>query len=49
MAAQVPAAYVCAIGPHVYAIVASGKTYDNTAPREFKQRLSTAANLDEPV
>lgn len=46
---QVPAAYFCALGPHAYAITAAGKTYDNTAPRDFKERLTTATHLNDTV
>ena len=48
-AAQVPAAFFCGLGPHVYAVVAAGKAYDNTVPRDLKQHVSTATSLDEPV
>lgn len=44
-----PAAFLCAMGPHVYAVASAHKLYDNTNPRSFKDNLAKDATIDDAV
>ncbi|KAG9254871.1 uncharacterized protein F5Z01DRAFT_635763 [Emericellopsis atlantica] len=43
---SVPAAVLCALGPHVYAISSAHNIYDNRDPRSFKDSVTQTQTLD---
>ncbi|KAI6785718.1 Membrane associated eicosanoid/glutathione metabolism-like domain protein [Emericellopsis cladophorae] len=43
---SVPAAFLCALGPHVYAITSAQSIYDNRDPRTFKDKVAQTQTLD---
>lgn len=46
---QVPAAFFCAHGPHVFAELVAGKAYDNSNPRDFMANITNDTLLNEKV
>merc|ERR1712000_44665 len=43
---SVPAAFLCALGPHVYAITSAKSVYDNLDPRTLKDKVAQTQTLD---
>merc|ERR1711988_1591221 len=43
---SVPAAFLCALGPHVYAITSAKSVYDNRDPRTLKDKVAQTQTLD---
>merc|ERR1711988_1346896 len=43
---SVPAAFLCALGPHVYAITSANSVYDNRDPRTLKDKVAQTQTLD---
>ncbi|KAL6859770.1 hypothetical protein ACO1O0_003794 [Amphichorda felina] len=43
----IPAAFVCAVAPHFYAVFNTGKAYDNANPATFKDRIAQEPTLSE--
>ncbi len=46
---QIPAAFVACLAPHMFAVLTSGKVYDNAKPRNFNDSVDKAATLDTDV
>lgn len=46
---KVPLAMLTALAPHVWAVSASGRVYDNAKPRDFKDRILKTENMDKAV